>query len=751
MEPLRTGKENVMRLAPPEIASPGRVSGYAGVFHPANEETRAAMSDAPLPYRDPSRPLEDRIEDLLGRMTVPEKISQLLYISPAIDRLGVPAYNWWNECLHGVARNGRATVFPQAIGMAATFDDGLVKTVFRTIAHEARAKYAQSVLAGQRGQYRGLTFWTPNINIFRDPRWGRGQETYGEDPYLMTRMGLAVVNGLQGDDPETLLTAACAKHFAVHSGPEKLRHEFDAEVSDQDLHETYLPAFEALVKGGVETVMGAYNRVRGEPCCGSRFLLVDLLREAWGFQGHVVSDCWAIRDFHTHHKVTSSPEASAALALKMGCDLNCGCVYEDLPAAFQQGLVSEAQIDTSLRRLLSTRFRLGMFDETEASLREMAAGCEVGGEAHRALSRKTAAASMVLLRNREGVLPLRTGGLNLYLCGPNAASVDVLLGNYAGLNTKLTTILEGIAGAVDESCRIYYKPALLRDGPNLNGLDWSVGEAKACDVIIGVAGWDYNVENEEGDAIASRTVGDREDIGLPPHQYEYFLKVAKEAKKPLVLIVCAGSAVSLGELAEHAAAILYAWYPGEAGGEAVADVLFGRVSPSGRLPVTVPRGTAQLPPFEDYAMEGRTYRFLREDPEFPFGFGLGYTTFAYADATAEPAQPKADQTVTVSATVTNTGSRDADEVVQVYLRDLEASVRVPVAKLVGFRRVHLKAGESRRVEFEMSPDHMAVVKEDGSRAIEPGRFEVEIGGCSPGRRGQELGAPAPAIAEFVLG
>lgn len=702
------------------------------------------------PYQDPSQPLETRIEDLMSRMTPLEKMRQLHYQSPAIEHLGIPAYNWWNECLHGVARNGKATVFPQAINLAATFDRDLVKTVFRCIAMEARAKYARSVLAGQRGQYRGLTFWTPNINIFRDPRWGRGQETYGEDPFLMARMGTAVVEGLQGEDPEKLLTAACAKHFAVHSGPEELRHVFDARPTEQDFRETYLPAFQALVDAGVETVMGAYNRVYGEPACGSELLLETILRGEWGFEGHVVSDCWALRDFHTFHKVTKTSAESAALALKNGCDLNCGCVYEELPAAFELGLITEADLDRSLRRLLRTRFRLGMFDETEVELQKMAVCTEVAGEENGKLALESARQSMVLLKNSGGVLPLPAAGANYYVCGTLATSLEVLLGNYFGMNNPLTTILEGITGQVDESTNIEYMPGFLPDRPKPNQVEWGIGPAMNRNAVIAVVGLDPFMEGEEGDAILSDYAGDRRSVELSPYQSEYLLRVAKEGNSPLVLVVCGGSAISLGELAEHAAAILWVGYPGQAGGTAAAEVLFGRQNPGGRLPFTVPAGDAQLPAYEEYSMEGRTYRFLREKPEFPFGFGLGFSRFEYSALTLAGESLPAGEDMGLTVTVRNISERDGDEVVQVYLVDEEASVRVPVCQLVAFQRVHVAAGAAETVSLSIPADWMRITREDGTRLFEAGTFRVIVGGSSPGERSDELGAPMPVQAVFRL-
>lgn len=701
-------------------------------------------------YQDAAQPIEARIEDLLGRMTPLEKMGQLQYQSPAIEHLGIPAYNWWNECLHGVARNGKATVFPQAINLAATFDVALVERVFRTIALEARAKYAQSVLAGQRGQYRGLTFWTPNINIFRDPRWGRGQETYGEDPFLMIRMGLAVVKGLQGEDPERLLTAACAKHFAVHSGPEAQRHEFDARPTEQDFRETYLPAFQALVEAGVETVMGAYNRVYGEPACGSELLLEKILRQEWGFEGHVVSDCWALRDFHTKHHVTKTSAESAALALKNGCDLNCGCVYEELPVAFADGLITEADVDRSLRRLLRTRFRLGMFDETEEGLKEMAQCTRVAGEENGKLALEAARKSVVLLKNEGGLLPLSAESKNYFVCGTFATSLDVLLGNYYGMNERLTTILEGITGQVDQGTNIEYAPAFLPDREKPNTVEWGIGPARGRDAVIVVLGLDPFMEGEEGDAILSDYAGDRRSVELTATQREYVERLVKEGDSPVVLVVCGGAAVSLGDLVDKVEAIVWVGYPGQAGGEAVAEVLFGRVNPAGRLPFTVPAGDKQLPAYADYSMEGRTYRFLKDSPEFPFGFGLSYARFAYEGLDLDRETVVAGEDVTLRVTVRNVSDVDGEEVVQVYLRDVEASVRTPVAQLVDFARIRVAAGAAETVTLRVPAQWMRITREDGQQLFEAGRFEVVVGGSSPGERALALGAAANLTAFFEL-
>ena len=699
-------------------------------------------------YKDTSKPIEERVADLVSRMTLEEKASQMLHSAKAVERLGIPEYDWWNECLHGVARAGFATVFPQAIGMAASFDTDLFFRVASAISDEGRAKYHAAVAAGNRGQYKGLTFWTPNINIFRDPRWGRGQETYGEDPFLTAQLGVAFVKGLQGDHPKYMKTAACAKHYAVHSGPEGDRHRFNAISSLKDLHETYLPAFKALVEeADVEAVMGAYNRTNDEPCCGSELLLKDILRGAWDFKGHVVSDCWAVRDFHEHHKVTSRPEESVALAVNNGCDLNCGCTYEYLVKAVQEGLIDEKTVDESVTRLFTTRFKLGMFDPQEDVPYSKISMDVVNCDKHRELAREAAVKSMVLLKNDNQLLPLNKSYKKIMLYGPNAANVNVLLGNYFGMSKQLVTVLEGIMDKSHEGTTIEYRPACLLDRPNINPVDWTYFEAAEADVVIAVFGLDPSLEGEEGEAIASPDKGDRSDIRLPGDQ-ERYLRHLKEAGTPIVLVVTGGSPLVIPE--DLADAILFAWYPGEQGGNAVADILFGDASPSGKLPLTFPKSIEQLPSYDDYAMQGRTYRYAVEEPLFPFGFGLSYTQFSYDSIQLSASEVAKGESLTVKVTVSNNGDRDAEEVVQLYLSDLEASAVAPLYSLKGFQRVALKAGESQSVSFDVTPAMMEMIDNGGNAVLEPGEFKISVGGSSPGKRSQELGAPAPVEAVFTV-
>ncbi|MEM9144460.1 MAG: glycoside hydrolase family 3 C-terminal domain-containing protein, partial [Bacteroidota bacterium] len=630
------------------------------------------------------------------------KASQLLYNAPAIERLGIPSYNWWNEALHGVGRSGRATIFPQAIGMAATFDAPLVEKVAATISDEARAKFNAAQAQGNRNQYTGLTFWTPNVNIFRDPRWGRGQETYGEDPFLTSQLGIAFVKGLQGDDPNYLKTAACAKHYAVHSGPEKLRHEFNAMVNQKDLHETYLPAFKALVDAGVESVMCAYNRTNDEPCCASNSLLNDILIKDWQFKGHILSDCWALVDFYSEngHGTVKTAEEGAALALKSGVSLNCGSTYQVLAKAVQQGLVEEKVLDKNLATLLRTRFKLGLMDPQENVPFSTIPVTKIDADEHRALSLEVATKSMVLLKN-NGVLPLDKDLNRYYVVGPNAASVDALLGNYFGVNPKIVTFLEGITNKVAMGSQVQYSPGTTLDRANLNPFDWSSGGAADADVTIAVLGLTRHIEGEEGESISSPYFGDRLDYNVPQNQLDYLKKLASH-NKPLVAIVTGGCPMNLSEIHELADAVLLAWYPGEEGGNAAASILFGETSPSGRLPITFPKSLEQLPPYEDYSMKGRTYRYMEKEPMYPFGFGLGYSEFSYDNITLEDERIKTKQRTKVSCTVTNTGTIAADEIVQFYVTDNESTFQKPLFSLRGTQRIRLEPGASKTVSFSVT-------------------------------------------------
>ncbi|MBP7053543.1 MAG: glycoside hydrolase family 3 C-terminal domain-containing protein [Phycisphaerae bacterium] len=714
------------------------------------QQSRVAPTMEKMPFMDPGLSIDERVTDLIGRMTLAEKVSQMTYDSSAIERLGVPAYNWWNECLHGVARAGRATVFPQAIGMAATFDEDLILQVSNAISDEARAMYQASTEKDRRLRYGGLTFWTPNVNIFRDPRWGRGQETYGEDPYLTSVIGSAFVEGLQGNDPRYLKVAACAKHYAVHSGPEALRHEFDARASLKDMYETYLPAFKALVDVKVEAVMCAYNRTNGEPCCGSKTLLHKILREQWGFEGHILSDCWALVDFYQGHKVVGTPAEAAAMAANSGVSLDCGNTFPHLVDAVKQGLVTEEIIDRRLAILLRTRFKLGMFDPPEMNPYTKIPTSVIRSKAHQQLAKRAAVESIVMLKNANGVLPLRKDMKRLYVTGPCAAHVEVLLGNYFGISDDLVTILEGITSKLEPGTFAGYTQGFLLDRENVNPIDWTSSDAKEADAMIVVMGNSPQLEGEEGAAIASPHKGDREDIGLPPNQVKFLRNLRQGNTKPIVVVLTGGSPVAIPEVHKLADAILYVWYPGEQGGVAVGDVIFGDASPAGRLPLTFPKSTDQLPPYEDYSMVGRTYRYMTAEPLYPFGFGLSYSRFEYSNLKLDSSQLRAGDAVHATVTVKNVGDVAGDEVVQLYLTDVEASVRTPVCALKGFHRLRLKPGQHETVAFTITPEMMSLVDENGDSRVEPGQFKVTVGGCSPGQRGMDLGAPQPVQATFAV-
>ena len=678
-------------------------------------------------YKKVDAPLADRVRDLVSRMTMEEKVSQMLHEAPAIHRLGIPPYNWWNECLHGVARAGVATVFPQAIGLAATWDTSLMHKVATAISDEARAKHHAALKHGNRDQYFGLTYWSPNINIFRDPRWGRGHETYGEDPYLTARMGVAFVRGLQGSNPRYLKLVATPKHYAVHSGPETERHGFDAVVSGKDMRETYLPAFEACVReGGAVSIMGAYNRTNGEPCCGSPTLLQKILREEWGFDGYVVSDCGAVCDFHQHHKVTKTPAESAAMAVRNGCDLNCGKTFQNLLTALKERLLTEADIDRAVTRLFTARFRLGMFDPSRRVPYARIPASVNDGPAHRRLALMSARESVVLLKNRNGILPLRRNLKGIAVVGPNAGVIDVLLGNYNGVSSRLVTIVEGICGKAPAGMAVHWHSGCDLAGRSTAGFGMAQAYASMSDVIIAVMGLSPRLEGEEGDTVDSAGSGDRRHLDLPGVQEE-FLKKLHEMGKPVILVLLGGSAVAVNWAQEHVDAIVMAWYPGAEGGAAVADVLFGDYNPAGRLPVTFYKGLHQLPDFKDYSMANRTYRYFQGDPLYPFGYGLSYTSFRYSNLKVAPAKDG----VGVSVRVRNSGKLDGDEVVQVYVTDKDAGIPVPLRALKAFQRVHLKEGERKRIEFTLGPEAFTRIYPDGRRAVEAGTFEISVGGGQP--------------------
>ncbi len=691
-------------------------------------------------YLNTTKDIEMRVEDLISRLTLEEKVAMMINYTPGVPRLNIKPYDWWNESLHGVARAGVATVFPQAIGLGATFDTSLAFNIASAISDETRAMYNASVKKEYYMRYSGLTFWSPNINIFRDPRWGRGQETYGEDPFLTTQLGVSFVHGMQGNHPKYLKAGACAKHYAVHSGPEKVRHEFNATVTDKDLYETYLPAFKALADAEVAGVMCAYNSVNGEPCCSHNKLLLELLREEWNYKGYIVSDCWALYDFHTGHKTTADSIESAADALKGGVNLNCGFVYLNLMEAVNRGLITEEEIDESLAVLLRIQFRLGLFDPLENNPYNSIPEEVINSEKHRQLSYEAAVKSMVLLKN-DGVLPLKNDLAMYYVTGPNAASVDALLGNYNGVNENLVTILEGICSHVEHGSQVQYRLGCMLNQDNSNPMDWAAGLARYADVTIVVLGITSALEGEEGAAIASPYAGDIITYKLPDNQIQYLHSLRRRGgDKPIVAIITAGCPLDLTEVHELADAVIYVWYPGDEGGNALADILFGKVSPSGRLPITFPKSLGDIPPFEDYSMEGRTYKYMEKEPQYPFGYGLSYTTFEYSDIDISSPEMKRTENFDVKIIVKNTGSVPGEEVVQLYVSDLEAPVRVPKYDLKGIHRIHLEPGASETLTFRMTPDMFEFVDENGEKKFEPGEFKLYVGGSLPTQRSLDLGA-----------
>lgn len=682
-----------------------------------------------------------KAEALVAQMTVEEKASQMRYDAPAIRRLGIPAYNWWNESIHGVARAGQATVFPQAIALGATFDTELLKEAADVIATEGRAKYNAYSGEGDRDIYKGLTFWGPNVNIFRDPRWGRGHETYGEDPYLTSRLGVAYVKGLQGEG-ETMKAAACAKHFAVHSGPEELRHGFDAEVTAKDLHETYLPAFQALVEeAGVEAVMGAYNRVNGEASCASP-TLQKILRKDWGFQGHFLSDCWAIRDFHENHMITATAKESAALAVNNGCDLNCGNTYLHVLKAYEAGLIREETITESVVRLFTTRYLLGLFEGSEY---DGIPYSEVESPAHLKLARKAAEESMVLLKN-NGILPLKKEKLkSVGIIGPNADSRAALVGNYHGTASRYVTIQEGIQDYLGEDVRVYTSVGCELFKDRVEQLAYPqdrLSEAKIVadhsDVVILCVGLDETLEGEEGDTGNSYASGDKVDLQLPKVQRELMEAIA-ETGKPVVLCLMAGSDIDMSYASEHFDAVLQMWYPGAQGGNAAARILFGEVSPSGKLPVTFYHSLENLPEFTDYSMKGRTYRFMEEEAQYPFGYGLTYGNVRVTGAKALDGEDG----FYMEAAAENAGAAETDEVVQIYVKNLDSGFAPRNPVLCGFARIHLGAGEKKVIRIPVSADAFCIVDEAGVKREEGSRFLFYAGCSQPDARSCELTGNSP--------
>lgn len=688
--------------------------------------------------------MDTRISALIDAMTLDEKISQTVNNSAAIKRLDVEAYNWWSEALHGVARSGRATVFPQAIGLAATFDPALLENIGDAISDEARAINNHLLENGkEQTLYQGLTFWSPNVNIFRDPRWGRGQETYGEDPYLSGTLGASFIRGMQGCDPKYLKTGACAKHFAVHSGPEALRHEFNAIATPKDLRETYLPAFKKCVDAGVEAVMCAYNRTNDEACCGSNLLLQTILLDEWNFQGHIVSDCGALRNFHINHGLTSNAAESAALALKRGVNLNCGRTYgSGLKDAIDQDLVTEEDLDKSLAILLRTRFKLGMFDPPDKFPYRSIGTDVINDKAKQELALEAAHKSVVMLKN-DNALPLDKNSRFIYLTGPLAANTLSLVGNYNGINSNMKTILEGVAGKVSPSTRIQFRQGALLTTENKNSMDWFSGQASDADATIVVLGLTLLLEGEEGESIASPYKGDILDMKLPESQLALLRKINQKARsngKKVITIICAGMPLDLREVTELSDAVLYAWYPGERGGEAVADIIFGDVSPSGKLPITFPRSVDQLPDYEDYSMAGRTYKYMEESPMFPFGYGLGYVDLKWDQPEVNARTVTKKQDLEILLNVVNNGSMSADEVIQVYMTVNDVKEKVPIASLVDFKRISVAEGKQSQVAFTIPRNVFSYYNSEGELIQHRGEATITVADAAPGERSKELGA-----------
>lgn len=701
------------------------------------------MRQSRYQYNQRANKYREKAESIIKEMTLEEKVFQTLHSAKGIERLGIKSYNWWNEALHGVARAGVATVFPQAIGLAATFDEELLQEVGDAIATEGRAKFNFQQKYNDTDIYKGLTFWAPNVNIFRDPRWGRGHETLGEDPYLTSRLGKAIIEALQGDG-EYMKVAACAKHFAVHSGPEAERHSFDAVATKQDLFETYLPAFKACVQEAeVEAVMGAYNRTNGEPCCGSKTLLQDILRDEWGFLGHVVSDCWAIKDFHENHKVTSGPVESVAMAMNNGCDLNCGNIFIYLEQAVKDGLVSEARLDEAVANLLVTRMKLGLFEEADQQPFQQISFAELDSQSHKDLNRKAARAALVLLKNKDQILPLQKDQIkNIGVIGPNANNRKALVGNYEGTASEYVTVLEGIQEAAGDQARVFFSEGchLFKDrSSGLGQENDRISEVKAVcehsDVIIACMGLDPGLEGEEGDQGNEFASGDKPDINLPGLQEEV-LNTIKESGKPLILVVLSGSALALDWAAEHADGVIQGWYPGAQGGRAVADLIFGAYSPEGKLPLTFYSKKNTLPEFTDYSMKNRTYRYIEETPLYPFGYGLSYTDIRVDDVSTKDTEVTADGTVEITASVVNHGSWASHDTVQLYIRCGREGT--PNYSLKGIQKVRLNPGETTEVSLRLQAGDFGLYDEEARLMLYRGDYQVFVGTSQPDERSIEL-------------
>ncbi len=679
---------------------------------------------------------------LVAGLSLPEKVLQMVHAAAENTRAGIPAYNWWNEALHGVARAGVATVFPQAIALAASFDQDLVQEVAGVIATEGRAKHQAALRHGDRDIYKGLTYWSPNINIFRDPLWGRGHETYGEDPYLTSRIGVAFVQGLQGDDPCYLKAAACAKHFAVHSGPEKDRHGFDAQVSPKDLHETYLYAFKALVEEArVEAVMGAYNRINGVPACCNKYLLQDILREDWQFDGHVTSDCWAIIDIVEGHDYAKTIQEAVALAVQAGCDLNCGNAYLHLLAAVRQGLIQEEELDRSLIRLFTARFRLGLLgdDFKDHPYANVPYDCLDSAE-HREINLKAALHSIVLLEN-NGILPLAREKIrDIAVIGPNAASTAALLGNYSGTPGQAWPVLAGIRQEVAADTRVRYAQGCHLYLDSASGLEQeghllaeALETALHSDVVILCLGLDASLEGEQGDTGNAWSSGDKPGLELPQPQQKLLDSLA-DCGKPVILVLLSGSALIPYPVGKNPpAAVLQAFYPGAMGGLALARIIFGDFSPCGCLPVTFYKSTTDLPPMADYAMQERTYRYFTKEPLYRFGHGLSYTSFAHNGLDVRRLADGADK---VSTIISNTGKTASHRILQLYLKTPGFDRNQPQEQLRGICKIFLAARESRQISFIVPAEERLLFAEDGSRSIVPDKVEYQLLGAQRQEGGQ---------------
>ena len=710
-----------------------------------SRQTYLYSQDSTVDFYDPSEEVlsyfEKKAEKLISEMTIEEKASQMVHSSRPIQRLNIEKYNWWNEALHGVARSAKATVFPQAIAMAATFDTILIKNVGEAISDEARAIHNIFRQKNMKNEYTGLTFWSPNINIFRDPRWGRGHETYGEDPYLTSVIGRAFVKGMQGNDNKYLKVAACAKHFAVHSGPENERHSFNAQVSKKDLYETYLPAFKSLVDVNVDAIMCAYNRTNNNPCCGSNELIENILRESWNFKGHVVSDCGAIFDINNNHSFTNSDLESVAYAVKGGVDLNCGSMYNLIPDAIKAELLSEKDVDKSLKRLLMTRLKLGTIGNVDDNPYSNIQPDIINSKKHKNLAKEVAVKSIVLLKNKNNLLPLKKEINTLFITGPNAANTNTLLGNYHGLSSEIVTPLEGIVGQISKGTMVRYKMGVGINDKQTNRTEWSASLAGSSDATIAIMGISALMEGEEGAAISSNANGDRSGIDLPKTQINYIKTLRNKAgSKPIILVLNSGSALNLSEVEPYVDAIIYAWYLGEQGGNAIAEIIFGDSNPSGKLPFTIPRSTDQLPDYKDYSMKNRTYRYIQYIPMYPFGFGLSYSPIKFSDLNFSDDIFKIGNSMTASLQVENISDKYTEQVIQMYITQPDSNYINPKFSLKQFKRIFLGPREKKIITFLLTSQMLESFDVNGNSKLQTGTYKITIGNSSPGIRSKQLGA-----------